>query len=169
MKVQVLLKDDVENLGKTGDVVNVSAGYARNYLIPNRLAANINASTLQEIEALKKRKAIREMEQKREFEGVAARMAGLAVSISMRVTESGTLYGAVHDHDIVELICAKGFDITTKMLQLSEPLKTLGDHVVTVKLHPEVSTEVKVSIVANDETPVSVEEMEHDEEGRDDY
>ena len=159
MKVQVLLKDDVEHVGKTGDLVNVTAGFARNFLLPRGLAARVNASTLQQIEALKKRKAIREMELKREFEGVAARLADVHVSIAMRVTETGTLYGAVHDHNIADLIKAKGFDIEPKIIMVDEPIKTLGDHMIAIKLHPEVIAKIKLSVVANDETPITADEM----------
>jgi large subunit ribosomal protein L9 len=146
--MEVILREHVEHLGRRGDVVKVAAGYARNYLLPRKLALAVTEANTRQIERERKKAEARELEEKTQAEAFAQRIAEVDVAIPRRVGENDTLYGSVTSADIAEALQAKGFDIDKRKIQLAEPLKALGEFPVAVKIHRDVTAQVKVKVVA---------------------
>ena len=145
--MEVILREHVDNLGRRGDVVKVADGYARNYLLPRRLALAVTEANKRQIEREKKVAEVRELEEKSAAEAVAGRLAQLEIEIARRVGENETLYGSVTSADIAHALAAKGFDIEKKKIQLAEPLKAIGETTVPVRIHRDVTAQVKVKVV----------------------
>ncbi|HXE80590.1 MAG TPA: 50S ribosomal protein L9 [Vicinamibacterales bacterium] len=148
--MEVILREHVENLGRRGDIVKVADGYARNYLLPRKLALTVTEANRRQIERERKIAEAREAEERQIAEAQAARIAALELVIARRVGENDVLYGSVTAADIVEALAARGFEIEKRRVQLAEPLKQLGAFTVPIKLHRDVTTGVKV-IVAKEE------------------
>jgi large subunit ribosomal protein L9 len=146
--MEVILRDHVENVGKRGEVVKVADGYARNYLLPRKLALVATPGNLKQVERERVKLDAREAEEKSAAEAVAARLASIDVVISRRVGETEALYGSVTSADIAEALTAKGFDIDKRRIGLREPIKKLGEQTVPVKLHREVVVQLPVKVVA---------------------
>jgi large subunit ribosomal protein L9 len=146
--MEVILREHVDNLGQRGDVVKVAAGYARNFLLPRKLALLVTAGNRKQIERERVKFDARELEEQRVAEAVAGRMANLEIVIARRVGETDALYGSVTSADIAEALAARGFAIERRRLQLPEPIKKIGEVDVPVKLHREVTATVKVKVVA---------------------
>jgi large subunit ribosomal protein L9 len=146
--MEVILKEHVEHLGRRGDIVKVAEGYARNYLLPRKLALAVNEGSKRQVEREKKLAEAREAEEKSQAEGLAARLAALDIQIVRRVGENDVMYGSVTSADIAQALQAKGFDIDKRKVLLADPLKALGEFPVGVKIHRDVPAEVKVKIVA---------------------
>jgi large subunit ribosomal protein L9 len=146
--MEVILREHVEHLGNRGEVVKVADGYARNYLLPRKLALLVTDGNKQQIEREKVKFDAKEAEEKKIAEAMAERMAAVEVEISRKVGETQALYGSVTSSDIAEALAAKGFDIDRRKLQLAEPIKHLGESQVPVKLHREVTAHVTVKVVA---------------------
>ena len=147
--MEVILREHVENLGSRGDVVKVAAGYARNYLLPRRLALAVNDANKKQIERERKNAEARELEEKTQAEAFAKRLSEAEISIARRVGEHDALYGSVTSADIATALAARGFEIDKRKITLADPIKALGDVVVPVKVHREVIAQVKVSVVAD--------------------
>jgi large subunit ribosomal protein L9 len=147
--MEVILREHVEHLGARGDVVKVAAGYARNYLLPRKLALAVTDNNKRQIEREKKLAEARDMEEKSAAEAVAARMGALDIEIARRVGESDALYGSVTSADIAQALKDKGFEVDKRKIQLPDPLKTLGEATVPVKIHREVIAQVKVRVVSD--------------------
>jgi large subunit ribosomal protein L9 len=146
--MEVILREHVDNLGRRGDVVKVAAGYARNFLLPRKLALLVTAGNRKQIERERFKFEARELEEQKVAEAVAGRMANLEIVIARKVGETDALYGSVTSADIAEALAAKGFAIERRKLQLHEPIKKIGDVDVPIKLHREVTATVKVKVVA---------------------
>ena len=146
--MEVILRQHVENVGRRGEVVKVAAGYARNYLLPRKLALPVTEENRRQVERERKVADARELAERQDAEGVAARMADLELSFARRVGENDTLYGSVTSADIAQALQAKGFDIDKRKIQLHDPLKALGESTVPVKIHRDVTAQVKVKVVA---------------------
>ena len=146
--MEVILKEHVEHLGRRGDVVKVAEGYARNYLLPRKLALAVTENNKRQIEREKKLAEARDMEEKSAAESVAQRLAQVEIEIARRVGEHETLYGSVTSADIAQALVAKGFEIDKRKISLHEPLKALGETTVPVKIHRDVTAQVKVKVVA---------------------
>jgi large subunit ribosomal protein L9 len=145
--MEVILRQHVENLGNRGDVVKVAAGYARNYLLPRKLALAVTDENRRQIERERKVAEVREAEEKSQAEGLAQRLAQLEIEIARRVGENETLYGSVTSADIVHALAAKGFDVEKRRVVLHDPLKALGETTVPIKIHRDVTAQVKVKVV----------------------
>jgi len=145
--MEVILREHVDNLGRRGDVVKVAAGYARNYLLPRKLALPVTDSNKKQIERERKNAEVRELEEKTQAEAFAKRLTETDISIGRRVGENDTLYGSVTSADIAHALTAKGFEIDKRKITLPEPLKALGEFTVPVKIHREVTAQVKVNVV----------------------
>ena len=145
--MEVILREHIDNLGRRGDVVKVADGYARNYLLPRKLALAVNESNKRQIERERKVFELRETEEKQQAETVAQRLAQTEIEIARRVGENETLYGSVTSADIAQALEAKGLEIDKQRIVLAEPLKALGEVSVPVKLHREVTAQVKVKVV----------------------
>jgi large subunit ribosomal protein L9 len=138
----------VDNLGRRGDVVKVADGYARNYLLPRKLALPATEGNRKQIERERAKYEAREAQEKHAAEAVAGRLNGLEIVVARRVGETEALYGSVTAADVAELLQARGFDVDRRKLQLAEPLKKLGEFDVPVRLHREVVAAVRVKVVA---------------------
>lgn len=145
--MEVILREHVDNLGRRGDIVKVAEGYARNYLLPRKLALAVTEANKRQIERERKVAEVREMEEKSAAEAVAQRLDKIDVEIARRVGENDTLYGSVTSADIAHALAAKGFEIDKKKIQLPEPLKALGENTVPVRIHREVTAQVRVKVV----------------------
>jgi large subunit ribosomal protein L9 len=145
--MEVILREHVDNLGRRGDVVKVAAGYARNYLLPRKLALAVTESNKRQIERERKNAEARELEEKSQADAFAKRLTETQISIGRRVGENDTLYGSVTSADIASALNAKGFEIDKRKITLPEPLKALGEFTVPVKVHREVTAQVTVKVV----------------------
>lgn len=145
--MEVILREHVDNLGRRGDVVKVAAGYARNYLLPRKLALSVNEGNKRQIERERKNAEARELEEKAQADAYAARLSQAEIAIPRRVGENDTLYGSVTTADIAAALAAKGFEIDKRKITLAEPLKALGEVTVPIKIHRDVIAQVKVSVV----------------------
>ena len=148
MSIEVILKEHVEALGRRGEIVKVADGYARNYLLPRKLALLATEGNKKQIERERAKFEAKEAEEKKVAEAMAARLANVELDIVRRVGENDVLYGSVTTSDIAEALSAKGFDVDRRKLQLAEPIKKLGEIDVPIKLGREVTTFVKVRVVA---------------------
>lgn len=146
--MEVILREHVDNLGRRGDIVKVAAGYARNYLLPRKLALAVNANNKRQIERERVLAEVRELEERSQAEAFAARLAEADIKIARRVGENATLYGSVTSADIADALKAKGFDIDKRKIQLHDPLKALGETAVPVKIHHDVTAQITVKVVA---------------------
>ena len=146
--MEVILREHVEHLGRRGDVVKVAEGYARNYLLPRKLALAVTDNNKRQIDREKKVADVREMEEKSAAESVAARVGQLEIEIARRVGDHDTLYGSVTSADIAQALKDKGFEIDKKKISLADPLKALGETTVPVKIHRDVTAQVRVRVVA---------------------
>ena len=148
MSVEVILKEHVEHLGQRGEIVKVADGYARNYLLPRKLALAVTTENKKQIERERARAEAREADERVQAQAFAARLGAVEVAIARRVGENDTLYGSVTSADIAEALAARDLPIDRRKIQLSEPLKALGEHQVPVKLHRDVTVNLKVNVVA---------------------
>jgi large subunit ribosomal protein L9 len=146
--MEVILREHVDNLGRRGDVVKVAAGYARNYLLPRKLALAVTDNNKRQIERERKLAEARDAEERAGAEAIAQRLAQLEIEIARRVGEQQTLYGSVTSADIAHALAAKGFEIDKRKIQLHDPLKALGETTVPVKIHRDVTAQVRVKVVA---------------------
>ena len=145
--MEVILREHVDNLGRRGEIVKVSDGYARNFLLPRKLALLATVGNRKQIERERVKFDAKELEEKKVAEAAAARMVDLEVVIARRVGETEALYGSVTSADIAEALLAKGFDIDRRKLQLADPIKRIGEVEIPIKLHRDVTTSVKVKVV----------------------
>jgi large subunit ribosomal protein L9 len=146
--MEVILREHVDNLGKRGEVVKVADGYARNYLLPRKLALLATDGNKKQIEREREKFDAKESEERKLAEGMSARMGSLAIEIARKVGEHDVLFGSVTTADIATALGAKGFEVDRRKLQLNEPIKKLGEFDVPLKLHRDVVATVKVKVVA---------------------
>ena len=146
--MEVILREHVDNVGRRGEIVKVADGYARNYLLPRKLALLATAGNKKQIERERVKFDAKELEEQKVAEAVVARLEGVEIVIARKVGETEALYGSVTSADIAEALAAKGFELDRRKLHLPEPIKKLGEYEVPLKLHREVTTKVKVRVVA---------------------
>ena len=145
--MEVILREHVDNLGKRGEIVKVADGFARNYLLPRKLALPATEGNRKHVERERKKMEVREAEEKSSADAIASRLGLIDISIARRVGDTEQLYGSVTSADIADFLKAKGFDIDRRKLILAEPIKTLGEYNVPLKLHREVTVPLKVKVV----------------------
>jgi large subunit ribosomal protein L9 len=145
--IEVILREHVDNLGRRGEIVKVADGYARNYLLPRKLALTVTDTNRKQIERERKVADAREAEERQTADAFASRIEQAEIVIARRVGETEALYGSVTSADIAEALAAKGLEIERRKIQLAEPIKQLGEFSVPVKLHRDVSAHVKVTVV----------------------
>lgn len=146
--MEVILKEDIVNLGKMGEVVRVRDGYARNYLLPRGLVLVANKKNLKGFEHQKRVVASQKERVVKQAETLSEKLAGAALTIAVKAGEEGKLFGSVTNIDIEKALRAKGFDIERRKIHLDEPIKSLGDYEVPVRLTADVTATIKVSVVA---------------------
>jgi large subunit ribosomal protein L9 len=152
--MELLLKEDVENLGARGDLVKVRPGYGRNYLLPRGLAIQATPANIKQIEMQRKALLKREAVERDTATQQADLIKEVTLEFSRKVGEHGILYGSVTSMDVAEALAAKGFEIDRRRVLLKEPIKETGEFEVPVKLHREVTTNIKVVVKSEDEKPV---------------
>ncbi len=146
--MEVILKEDVPNLGLRGDVVKVAEGYGRNYLLPRKMAMQATEANKAVIEQMKDSAARRSASEKSQAEELASKLSPVELSFTRKSGEAGHLFGSVTSADIAAELAAKGFDVDRRKIQLTDPLKTVGDITVGIRLHREVTAHIKVTVVA---------------------
>ena len=144
--MELILRDDVEKLGRRGEVVKVAEGYARNFLLPRGLGVPVTPANKAMIEKERKAHEARLAKEKAEFESLAERIAGLRFVAPRKVGENDVLYGSVTGADVAEFLKAKGIEIDKRRVLLEEPIKTPGEHEGRIKLHPEVLATIKLLV-----------------------
>jgi large subunit ribosomal protein L9 len=148
--MEVILREDISNLGSRGQVVKVAAGYARNFLIPKKLAVTATGSNKKIVEQERQAHLRKEAKLQGEAQDLAKLVNGVSVTIRQKSGENDQLFGSVTSKDVADALAAKGFTIDRRKIQLDEPIKSLGEFKVPVKLHKEVTAEVTV-VVAKEE------------------
>ena len=146
--MQVILREDVDNLGKIGDLVKVKDGYARNFLVPSKKAIEATPKNVKAMEHAKKMVSDRIRTLKKSASADADRIKSLAITIKAKVGEEGKLFGSVTTMDIADAMQAQGVAIDKRKIMLEEPIKRTGDYTVPVKLHTDVVADLKVSVIA---------------------
>jgi large subunit ribosomal protein L9 len=146
--MEVILREHVDNLGRRGDVVKVAAGYARNFLLPRKLALAVSTENKKQIERERKAAEARDAQEKATADGYAQRLEQLEIEIARRVGENDTMYGSVTSADIAHALEAKGFEVDRRKIQLPDPIKALGEVQVPVKVHRDVTAKLRVKVVA---------------------
>lgn len=145
--MEIILRDHVDHLGRRGEIVKVADGYARNYLLPRKLALPASDANRKRVERERKISEAHEAEERAAAEAIALRLTALELSIARKVGENEQLYGSVTNADIGDLLKLKGFEIDRRKILLPDPLKTLGETMVPVKLHRDVTAQLRVVVV----------------------
>ncbi len=145
--MEVILREDIEKLGSRGQVIKVAAGYARNFLLPKKLAVSATEANKKIVEQERQAHLKKEAKQKSEAEDLGKMLGAVSVTISQKAGENDQLFGSVTAKDISDALEAQGYSIDRRKIHLEEPIKQLGDHKVTVRLHRDVSSEVTVHVV----------------------
>ncbi len=163
---QVLLLQPITGLGAEGDTVTVKAGYARNFLLPRKLALPITQANKKHVESLLKAREAREQKEFEDARTLSERIEKTSIAIAVKTGEGGKMFGAVTANDLIERLKEEGIEITKKQMQLEAPIKELGSHTAKVKIHADIETELKFEVVS--ENPIeegsnSEEEVDDDE------
>ncbi len=146
--MKVILQEDVSNLGTIGDVVNVSDGYGRNFLIPRGLAVRADEKNVRQLEHTLRVISRKKATQLAEAQAVASKLDGVAVSIKRTAGEdSDKLFGSVTNRDVAEALAAEGYEVDKRAIELTEPIKSIGIFQIAVRLHSEISASVKVYVI----------------------
>ena len=161
--MEVILKEDVANLGFRGEVVKVADGYARNYLLPRKLAMQATETNKAVIDQMKAAAARRSASEKAKAEEFAVKLDAVALEFTRKAGEGGHLFGSVTSADIAAELAAQGVEVDRRKIQLGDPLKSVGDYTVAIRLHREVTARVKVK-VQGDEPEEKKEPAEHEKQ-----
>jgi large subunit ribosomal protein L9 len=145
--IEVILRQDVSSLGRAGEMVRVRPGYARNYLLPKGLAYSATEGNKKRIAAETRALGVRLAAQKGDAERLADSLRGITLTLPGKVGEGERLFGSITAQDVADALASKGFDIDKRKVDLEHPIKTLGDHTVSIKLHPDVPAGVRVTVV----------------------
>jgi large subunit ribosomal protein L9 len=146
--MEIILKEDVANLGHRGDVVKVADGYARNFLLPRKMALQATLANKAVIDQMKNAAARRSASEKAQAEALAAQLSPLVLSFTRKSGENGHLFGSVTSSDVAAELETKGFTVDRRKIQLDEPLKAVGEFTVSIKLYREVVAHVAVKVLA---------------------
>ena len=157
---QVLLREDIDNLGARGEIVRVKAGYARNYLLPRQLAVEATASNVKQIEGERAALAKREAKERSTAELQANQLKNLTLKFERKVGEAGVLYGSVTSMDIAHELQNQGYEIDRRKIVLREPIKRFGSYHVPMRLHRDVTVDIPVTVLGEGGVEVDVEALE---------
>jgi large subunit ribosomal protein L9 len=146
--IEVILREDVRTLGRAGEVVRVKPGYARNYLLPQGLAYEASEGNKKRIAGESKARASRDQAEKAEAQQAATRLSEVTLSLSGKAGEEGKLFGSITSQDVADALARAGHTVDKRRIELEHPIKTVGEHAVKIRLHPEVHAELRVSVVA---------------------
>jgi large subunit ribosomal protein L9 len=148
--VKVILLDDVPKLGRRGEVRDVADGYARNFLIPKKLALGATAGNLKNLDHIRRQHDAKAARVKTDADSLRARVEGLVYEEKRQASDEGKLFGSVTSQDIAEFLAGQGVSIERRRILLEEPLRTLGEHMVPIRLHPEITAQLRVTVVRAD-------------------
>src|SRR5882672_3644771 len=157
---QVLLREDIDNLGARGEIVRVKAGYARNYLLPRNLAVEATTNNVRQIEGERAALAKREAKDRSSAELQAGALRSLSLKFERRVGEAGVLYGSVTSMDIAHALKEQGYEIDRRLIVLREPIKRFGSYEVPVRLHRDVTVELPVSVLGEGGIEIDVSALD---------
>jgi large subunit ribosomal protein L9 len=146
--IEVILREDIKTLGKAGEMVRVKPGYARNYLLPQGLAYEASEGNKKRIAAETKARTVRLQSERADAEREAATLSGVQLRLAGKAGEEGKLFGSITAQDIADELGRQGHAVDRRRIELEHPIKTLGEHTVSVRIHPDVHAEVRVSVVA---------------------
>jgi len=146
--MDVILREHIDNLGRRGDVVKVAPGYARNFLLPRKLALAVTEANKKQIERERKAGEVKDAQERTEADAYGQRLEALEIEIARRIGENNVMYGSVTSADVATALAAKGFTVDRRKIQLPDPIKAVGDVQVPVKVHRDVTAQVKVKVVA---------------------
>jgi large subunit ribosomal protein L9 len=144
--MQIILQEDVEKLGTRGQVIEVAEGYARNFLLPRKLALEASAGNMKRLEKMRATFAKKEATEKGDAQKLAELLAGVSLELTRKAGENDQLFGSVTSADISEALAAKGFNVEKRKITLLDPIKVVGDFEIPVKLHREIAANVKLSV-----------------------
>ncbi len=145
--IEVILREDVKTLGRAGEMVRVKPGYARNYLLPQGLAYEATEGNKKRIAGESRARASRDQTEKVQAEQVAATLNAVTLSLSGKAGEEGKLFGSITSQDVADALARVGHTVDKRRIELEHPIKTIGEHAVRIRLHPEVHAELRVSVV----------------------
>ncbi|HEU5039230.1 MAG TPA: 50S ribosomal protein L9 [Gemmatimonadales bacterium] len=145
--IEVILREDVKSLGRAGEMVRVKPGYARNYLLPQGLAYEATEGNKKRIAAETRARGVRLQAERADAEKLAASLGAVSLTLPGKAGEEGKLFGSITAQDIAEALARAGHTVDRRRIELEHPIKTLGQHTVAVRVHPEVHAEVRVSVV----------------------
>ncbi len=146
--IEVILREDVKTLGRAGEMVRVKPGYARNYLLPQGLAFEATEGNKKRIAAESKARTSRDQAEKTEAQKVAATLGEVTVHLSGKAGEEGKLFGSITSQDVADALARAGHTVDKRRIELDHPIKTIGEHTVSIRLHSEVHAQLRVSVVA---------------------
>ena len=146
--IEVILREDVKTLGRAGAMVRVKPGYARNYLLPQGLAYEATEGNKKRIAAESKARATRDQAEKTEAQKVATTLNAVTLNLSGKAGEEGKLFGSITSQDVADALARAGHTVDKRRIELEHPIKTIGEHAVTIRLHPEVHAQLRVTVVA---------------------
>ncbi len=146
--IEVILREDIQTLGRAGEMVRVKPGYARNYLLPQGLAYEATEGNKKRIAAETRARTSKNEAERTEAQRVAATLSGVTLKLSGKAGEEGKLFGSITAQDIADALERQGHVVDKRRIELEHPIKTVGEHGVSVRLHPEVNADVRVSVVA---------------------
>jgi large subunit ribosomal protein L9 len=146
--IEVILREDVKTLGRAGEMVRVKPGYARNYLLPQGLAFEATEGNKKRIAAESKARASRDQAEKTEAQKIATTLSEVTLNLSGKAGEEGKLFGSITSQDVADALARAGHTVDKRRIELDHPIKTIGEHAVTIRLHPEVHAQLRVSVVA---------------------
>ena len=164
---QVLLLQPINGLGAEGDTVTVKAGFARNFLLPRKLALPITQANKKHVESLLKAREAREQKEFEDSRALSERIEKTSIAIAVKTGEGGKMFGAVTASDVLERLKTEGIELVKKQLMIASPIKKLGSHTAIVKLHADIETELKFEVVSEnpiEESADSKEEIDEDDE-----
>lgn len=146
--IEVILREDIKTLGRAGEMVRVKPGYARNYLLPQGLAYEATEGNRKRIAAETRVRAARNESERTEAERLAGTLSGISLTLTGKAGEEGKLFGSITSQDIADALAGQGYTFDRRRIELEHPIKTTGTHTVSVRLHPEVQAELRVSVVS---------------------
>lgn len=149
--MEVLLKETIYKVGSVGDVVRVKNGYGRNYLVPQGKAMKVTAENVNEVARQKKVLAVKKEAELQEKRNLAEKIKSISLELKYKITEEKQLYGSVLDTDIVKAVAEKGIKLERRMVRIGEPIRKLGEYTILIHLAPKIESEIKVSILADEQ------------------
>jgi large subunit ribosomal protein L9 len=146
--IELILREDVKTLGRAGEMVRVKPGYARNYLLPQGLAYEATEGNKKRIAAETKARVSRDQAERTQAQQVATTLSAVTLTLSGKAGEEGKLFGSITSQDVADALARAGHTVDKRRIELDHPIKTIGEHAVRIRLHPEVHAELRVSVVA---------------------